>query len=169
MFLDFGQSRRRSLINSQTKRTKYEGAKVPLFAFLQCQKVSVHKAAVAAVSCMKMPLFYFGELNVTCSNSLSLWAVFQGNRAVLCLTKVAVSSTPFLAISIGFLCKSVENGDVKTGSFLTFFSETPPEIVRFDEKDVKTMSVLTSLFRAFFGQFGFAVLADFKIGFSRFR
>ena len=120
-----------------------------LFVFLQCQKVSVHKAAVAAVSCMKMPLFCFGELGVTCSNSLSLWAVFQGNRAVLCLTKVAVSSTPFLAISIGFLCKSVENGDVKTGSFLTSFSENPSEIIRFGEKDVKTMPVLTSLFRAF--------------------
>ena len=133
-------------INSQTKRTKYEGAKVPLFVFLQCQKVYVHKAAVAAVSCMKMPLLYLGELGVTCSKSLSLWADFQGNSAVLCLTKVAVSSMPFSAISIGFLCKSVENGEVKTGPFLTSFSEIPSEIIRFGEKDVKTMPVLTSLF-----------------------
>ena len=40
---------------SETKRTKYEGARMPLFVFLQRQKVSVHKAAVAAVLCMKMP------------------------------------------------------------------------------------------------------------------
>ena len=40
--------------NSETRSTKYEGARIPLFVFMQCQKVSVHNAAVAAVSCMKM-------------------------------------------------------------------------------------------------------------------
>ena len=38
---------------SETKRTKCEGAKIPLCVFLQRQKVYVHKAAVAAVLCMK--------------------------------------------------------------------------------------------------------------------